>query len=143
MFDLLGFQLARDNGKDQPFAKVFSPLGVEVDLTEAADGFVQVGPKKSRVRTVMSVCMTAVVENRMESKEAKSLSGVVRFLREGCFGRCGARPLRELQEHGKRSSKVLTPKLKGSLKWLSAFITSSPPSPCGLLHFVAADLRVH
>ena len=113
-FKTLGFQLALDGGNDQPFSRVFYPLGVEVGLSECADGFVKFGPRKSRFRTEMSTCLTAFAESRLDQKETKSLSGAVRFLREGCFGRCGARALREFQEHGTQASGFIRPKLMES-----------------------------
>ena len=92
----LGFRLSEDPRKDKKFSDRFEPLGVEVDLSRAAEGVVVIGPKAARVAKVIELAVTALRTGNLGIKEASTLQGVLRFLREGLFGRVGGRLLNAL-----------------------------------------------
>ena len=99
MFEILGFDLAMDARKDKRFSSKFSPLGIEVDFEESQHCIVKLAPKPSRVSKVVELCAEALASDSLPVLSARSLCGVLWFLREGHFGRTGATVLKALTDH--------------------------------------------
>ena len=128
VFDALGFDLSVEESKDKRFDNIFHPLGVELDLSYSIYGAVHLKPKAGRVQRVMAVSSEVLVKEEMSVKEARTLSGVLRFLREGHFGRTGAAVLKSLSDHANASSDlVIDSRLKEGLEWLLCFLPVAPP----------------
>lgn len=128
MFDVLGFDLSTEAHKDLRFSRVFEPLGVQIDLGRSHEGVVRLLPKPSRVQRVVEVCTEALVRDILPIASARSLAGVLRFLREGHFGRTGAVVLKALSDHVHMGvEKGLHPELREGLAWVVAYIPVAPP----------------
>ena len=102
-------------------------MGVKVHLSEAQMGVVTVRPKRSRVDKIVTTCVSVLQEGKVELKCAKSLPGVLRFTREACFGRLGARVLRELAVYEQRAGGILNKNLREGLEWLICYLPVAPP----------------
>ena len=128
MLKILGITASEEEDKYKPFASIFEPLGVRVDLSGSAEGRVVVEPKPSRVKDITAVVEDIVKRGSMRGSEAASIAQKVRFLREVHFGRCGARPLRELAIHSSagRNMPISIP-LKQSLEWLLKYLARARP----------------
>ena len=96
IFRVLGFRLSEAPAKDKPFAEVFTPLGVVLDMSEAPKGRIKLYGKPSRVQAVVSTVEETLTKEAMSGHEASSLAGRLRYLREGHFGGCSAVALRAL-----------------------------------------------
>ena len=81
----LGFKLSEEPSKDKPFARSFAPLGVEVDMSKSSEGMISIAPKLMRVVRIVEECKVAVLSGKLSFKEARTLQGVLRFLRGSLF----------------------------------------------------------
>ena len=128
IFKKLGFALSEDPAKDKQFSKKFSPLGVEIDLSKSGEGLVSISPKVGRVVKIVEHCKTIVKDGKLTFKDARTLQGVLRFLRESLFGRCGGMLLHSLQQHQGSSGSVSVSKtLEEELLWLICYLPVASP----------------
>ena len=74
-------------------------------------------PKRSRAAKVVGLAATLVKEGEITVSEAKPLSGALRFLREGHFGRTGAVLLNALTDQEKASGPKIASRLRDWLLW--------------------------
>ena len=79
-----------------PFARVFEPLGVIIDLSRSTDMEVIVRNKDSRVTNTLALVSEILKAGRMEPHAAASLRGIILFMEQQIFGRCGAIATRTL-----------------------------------------------
>ena len=86
------------------------PWGVDIDFTESGRGVVKVQPKQSRVSKVIEVGCAALGCDLLSVADARSLAGVLRYLREGHFGRTGASVLNALSDHIKMGGECGMPR---------------------------------
>ena len=105
IFIRLGLKLSEDPKKDLEFKRRFEPLGVEVDFSRSSEGLVIIAPKATRVAKVVEMARAAMKDGSLGFKEASTLQGILRFLREGLFGRVGGRLLHALGAHERRTSQ--------------------------------------
>ena len=128
MLKILGIQASEDSDKDKPFDQIFEPLGVKVDLSDSINGRIVVAPKPERVEDTRNIVTGILDRGAMRGSEAASLAQKVRFLREAHFGRCGARPLRELAMHASAPRAVpISDSLRSSLVWLNGYLGRAKP----------------
>jgi hypothetical protein len=94
LFEILGFQYSRD--KLSPFSDVTQLLGVEIDLTEVADGFVKVQNKKSRVDETVDFLGKMLSERVLVVSEMPSKLGKLQYAEAQLWGRAGRLALADL-----------------------------------------------
>ena len=87
-----------------------------------------IAPKAARVAKVIELAVVALRTGNLGIKEASTLQGVLRFLREGLFGRVGGRLLNSLGNHERTAAtKFLSRELKEALEWLVCCLPIIPP----------------
>ena len=92
-----------------------------------ARGIIKVGAGPSRRDDIVAECRKAIDSKALARQDAFPLDGQIRFLREGCFGRCGARALREIGAHAKSPAGRLGSQLVVALEWLVEYLGAAPP----------------
>ena len=103
-------------------------MGSEVDYEESQQGVVKLAPKPGRVSKVVGLCSEALEKDSLPVLSARSLGGVLRFLREGHFGRTGATVLKALSDHVQLGvEKGLQRDLRDGLEWVLCFLPIAPP----------------
>lgn len=127
--EILGVQVALGD-KDQPFASVFQPLGVVIDLTNmATKAEVLISNKPSRVASICEQIASVVQSNSLVPALASELHGKLHFTEAQIFGRAALPAIRELScranERGKPHS--LTPRLLKALGFLEEHLRTAAP----------------
>jgi len=125
VLDLLGWDLKEQS----PFARVFEPLGVVVDLSHSAEGFVEVSNKESRIRELRTFVDDVRSSGQISAHEARQLRGRFVFSRGQVFGRCGAPALRLLGAvaEARGPSRPSLPIVCAALEQLMEILVGSPP----------------
>ena len=127
IFELLGF--AYSSEKLEPFDKVATMLGVELDLESANDGLIRVRNKASRVDEV-SKCINEILETGcVDSSKLPSYLGKLQFAEAQLFGRAGRLALADLREATlhKSGSVLITAEAREALLVLLERFTNGKP----------------
>ena len=96
IFELLGFKY--NDEKLDPFDKVASILGVELDLREIDNGLIKVQNKPTRV-TEVSECLNRILDSGViEADALPSYLGKLQFAEAQLWGRTGRIALADLRE---------------------------------------------
>lgn len=96
IFELLGFRY--NDEKLEPFDKVATMLGVELDLREAEQGLIRVRNKPSRIDEVAE-CLNRISESGViDSESLPSYLGKLQFAEAQLWGRTGRIALADLRE---------------------------------------------
>ena len=110
MFTLLGWKFKEDADQLKDFAQTFAPLGVIVDLTQAANGAIVVSNTEKRKERLGNELSRIENQNLISRPEVESLTGAFQFADCQCMGRCGKpglRMLRSLCLDGPQSTRSL------------------------------------
>ena len=75
----LGWQFAEEGQKALPFDKVFTVLGINMDLSQSRVGRVLIGNKPDRVQCLIAAVGDLCNKGRVERGEAASLHGQLNF----------------------------------------------------------------
>ena len=79
LLKLLGRQFAEEGRKALPFDKVFTVLGVNMDLSQSRVGRVLIANKPERVHSLIATVGNVCHKGRVERGEAASLHGQLNF----------------------------------------------------------------
>jgi hypothetical protein len=127
IFELLGF--AYSSEKLEPFSKVATMLGVELDLESATDGLVRVRNKASRVEEV-SGCINEILQcGFVDVSKLPSYLGKLQFAEAQLWGRAGRLALADLREATlhKSGSVLVTSEAREALLVLLERFTNGKP----------------
>lgn len=125
----LGWEWSKGK-KDQPFADLFSPLGVQIELdTMCADGKVRLSNKPSRVADQVSEIEGILRSGKLHHYQAAELHGKLQFSEAQIFGRASVCALRMVSNRANAGPTVtkLDPLLVQALLDLSANLRNSLP----------------
>ena len=114
LFDLLGWQFAREGDKSKPFGYSFSALGIHVSLDNFIQGWVEFGNTESRINEVCTIIKNVVKSGEISYKDAIRLRGRLQFADGQLFGRLGQFCSKSITEHS----------LNGSCKKMSSHCRS-------------------
>lgn len=89
LMELLGWEVAFDEKKRQPFRDVYQPLGVEIDLTATNQGRVSVRNKDERCKNLVESIDRILANKSLPGPMAASLVGRMLFTEQQVAGRCG------------------------------------------------------
>ena len=128
LLNAVGWRFAGTGKKAPPFSHTFKVLGVEVDLSQVADGKLVIRNKTDRVEQIKQFLCDIMDRGKITSAEAATLHGQLNFAQGqyyGCVLKPGMAFLQQILRDGWR------PDLKTSLCLVMAFIAaslmSSPP----------------
>ena len=76
---LLAWQFAEEGRKALPFDRVFTVLGISMDLSQSRVGRVLIGNKPERVQSLTAAVNSLCNKGRVEPGEAASLHGQLNF----------------------------------------------------------------
>ena len=90
LFDLLGWQFARDGEKALPFGKNFGEtLGIQIDLSSFHRGFVEFSNTEKRQLELCQLIDSILASRTLSSADALKLRGRLQFADGQLFGRIG------------------------------------------------------
>ena len=98
-FRLLGWQFAEAGPKAEQFGRIFSSLGVRVDLNPFTGGRVEFSNTPSRKEELMEAIDAATSTKLLDRKEAQRLRGRLQFATGQIFGRTSKLCLKALDDH--------------------------------------------
>ena len=99
LFDLLGWDFARDGDKALPFGPNFGALGIQIDLSCFDRGFAEFSNTEKR-RAELGLLVDSVLSARTLSQaDALKLRGRLQFADGQLFGRVGKLCLNEITSH--------------------------------------------
>ena len=105
LFDLFGFAYSDD--KLQPFQEITEMLGVELDLTGAANGCLKVRNKQSRVSELSEVLTNILSTGKVQVAQLPSTLGKLQFAEAQLWGRSGRLALADLRIFEKAEPKTV------------------------------------
>ena len=136
LFDLLGWQFAREGDKALPFGPNFGALGVQIDLTNFDRGFIEFSNTEKRKTELQALVQNIVKTGSLSSADALKLRGRLQFADGQLFGRIGKLCLNEVTAHAFANSSEVSPRLRSLLELFSSQLLDGPPRQiCG----IAAD----
>ena len=127
IFELLGFKY--NDEKLDPFDKVASMLGVELDLREIDNGLIKVQNKPARV-TEVSECLNRILDSGViEADSLPSYLGKLQFAEAQLWGRAGRIALADLREATlhKTGAFAVTEEAKEAIEVLLERFTTGRP----------------
>ena len=86
LLKMLGWQFAQEGRKALPFDKVFTVLGINMDLSQSRVGRVVIVNKPERVQTLMAAVGDLCKRESVERGEAATLHGQLNFAQGQCVG---------------------------------------------------------
>ena len=98
-FKSLGWKYATDGDKSSEFSAKFSALGIEVDLTNFSQGFVEFKNTSKRVLELCGYIDKALTDGELKLLDSQKLRGRMQFADGQLFGRLGRLCLRAVTEH--------------------------------------------
>ena len=133
LFGLLGWKISMKEKKRLPFDKIFTSLGVEVDLSKSVQGEISVQNKPGRVDAIRVSVSKIVKSDYLGFKDALSIRGRVAYAEGQLFGRVAAPLCRMLSAHASVGQYGrLHPSLKQALSVVSDALAAAKPRRVGL-----------
>ena len=127
-FKSLGWKYATDGDKSSEFSTKFSALGIEVDLTNFSQGFVEFKNTSKRVLELCGYIDRALTDGELKLLDSQKLRGRMQFADGQLFGRLGRLCLRAVSEHAYsgKGPKIKTGCIQ-ALQRFKDFLQHSPP----------------
>eukprot|EP00435_Cladocopium_sp_Y103_P004485 s3451_g1.t1 len=134
LFDLLGWQFAREGEKALPFGPEFGALGIHIDLSNFSRGFAEFSNTSKRKEELCSLIRKILDLKTLSHAEALKLRGRLQFADGQLFGRVGKLCLKEITSHAFQSDSCsIDSRLKCLLELFLEQISSGPPRRvCGV-----------
>ena len=129
LFKMLGWELSTGPDKDAPFDKVFSALGVQVDLSGTAEGFFELGNTEGRKLELRDRIDGILGAGAMTPAESLSLRSRLLFAESQLFGRFAKLALKTIGSvslNGKLQ-RPLSNEVKHSLEWMKDRVINAKP----------------
>ena len=134
LFELLGWQFAREGDKALPFGNVFGALGIQVDLSCFDRGFIEFSNTEKRRLELCQLIDSILASRRLSSVDALKVRGRLQFADGQLFGRVGKLCLNEVTSHAFASvSSEISDRLHSLLSMFKCQLSSGPPRQiCGV-----------
>ena len=128
LFKLLGWKFAEDGEKAMEFSKVFTALGVQLQLSGASRGSVEFANTEKRKAELLDTISNILTKGSLTLVEAQKLRGRMQFMDGQLFGRMGRLCMRAVTEHAFVKKNVkLNKGTRESLERFSLFLAHSEP----------------
>jgi hypothetical protein len=129
LLDILGFTYATEGDKNLGFDKVFSMLGIEVDLTNLPRGSLLVRNKPKRVTDVKAMIHSIIAAKTLLLHDAQSLRGKLQFMQGQYLGRVFKPALLILDDFisSYQSKHELSPLLQAALSFVCQQLADAEP----------------
>jgi hypothetical protein len=135
LFTLLGWDVVKEGDKCLPFAEVFSPLGINLEMQNMhLDHSFTLSNKESRIRDLIALSQQAIFKNCLLPAEASSCVGKFRFAVGQCLSRGLAPALSILSRraNGPWTSQVRNTEVELALRHIIDFFQDSSPRKISL-----------
>ena len=119
LFDLLGWQYAKEGDKAAVFGMDFNALGVSISLKAYLEGGVHFSNTEKRIGELSTSVSAVVTAGTLSHKDALKLKGRLQFADGQLFGRLGKLCLKEVSNHAFGNSSQLSDRCS---KFLSLFM---------------------
>ena len=132
MLDILGWKFDKEGPKSDDFSMLVKALGVQFDLSNCADGFLEVCNTEKRIKETVELVDSIISEGKLEKKLALIhliLRGRLAFCDGFIFGRLGRVALQNITRHAYATpfNHELSPSLLDSLKLLRERVLLGKP----------------
>ena len=137
VLQLLGWKTSSNPKEQHQFGKVFSMLGVSIDVSSTLDGYIKISNKPSRVQDVRRAIEGFLRDGKMTSQEAASLKGKLSYMDAQHFARLGIPTTKSLDRRARAhsSSTKFGDELRESLRWALFLLHHGPPRVVRLSRF--------
>ena len=98
LFELLGWDFAKEGRKCVPFGTSCEALGVVFNLENTSDGLAHISNTASRVEEIVAEILKVTTEGGITLTAAQKLRGRMQFAEAQLYGRTGKRCLRALRD---------------------------------------------
>ena len=134
LFDLLGWDFARDGDKALAFDRCFGALGIHIDLSNFDRGFVEFSNTEKRKHELKEIIETILEEGVLSLPNSLKLRGRLQFAEGQLFGRIGKLCLNEITNHAfSSSSSKIGSRLRQLLMLFKTQLLEGPPRRiCGV-----------
>ena len=126
LLKLLGWRVADKPGKDQPWSKLFTTLGVVFDISRISESLSTVGNKEERKRKLIAQLNGLITEKFASAKTCESIRGKLTYSDSQVFGRASKGKLKAL-DRGPGKGKNFSEFELSQLQWLVRWLEESPP----------------
>ena len=134
-FQALGWKIAHDGTKAEPFADTFRALGVVFDFRLAPRGRMSLSNTPERGQEVLTWCRSLLGKQTFTPQECHVFASRIRWLESQTHGRTGRLAVRVILTHGSldfsRKARPLTPQLLWAIRWLLCFVPQAKPRVFG------------
>ena len=128
LFDLLGWDFAREGDKSKPFGVSFSALGIQISSKNFSQGWIEFGNTENRINEVCAIIRSVVESGELSYKDAIRLRGRLQFADGQLFGRLGKLCLKSITEHSLNSScKKVSNRCRSLLTMFCKMMESGKP----------------
>ena len=129
LMDLVGCRYADEPNKNRPFAKSFTPLGVEFKLEHTVDKNFDIQNKPGRAEGIEGRVSDIRQRQRMSAPEAAELGGRFQYAAAQLFGRVMTPALRQLRirAHSHGAGHLISDRLDSALAALVFFVKHGKP----------------
>jgi hypothetical protein len=134
LFDLLGWDFAREGDKALAFDRCFGALGIHIDLSNFDRGFIEFSNTEKR-KHELQVLISSILETGVLSlPDSLKLRGRLQFAEGQLFGRIGKLCLNEITNHAfSSSSSKIGSRLRQLLMLFKTQSLEGPPRRvCGV-----------
>ena len=134
LFDLLGWRFAQEGDKALPFGSVFGALGIQIDLSGFARGFIEFSNTDKRKEDLRILIASILNSGSLTQAEALKLRGRLQFADGQLFGRLGKLCLKEITSHAFSSGgSKIGMRLQQLLRIFQCHLLDGPPRKvCGV-----------
>ena len=134
LFDLLGWQFAREGDKALPFGCNFGALGIQVDLSCFEKGFIEFSNTEKRRCELKGLILSVLDSGELAPQDALKLRGRLQFADGQLFGRIGKLCLKEITIHAFSSEgSKIGARLRQLLRlFISNSLDGPPKKICGV-----------
>ena len=134
LFELLGWQFAREGDKALEFGNVFGALGIQVDLSCFDRGFIEFSNTEKRRLELCQLIDSILASRRLSSVDALKVRGRLQFADGQLFGRIGKLCLNEVTSHAfAGASSEISDRLHSLLSMFKFQLSNGPPRQiCGV-----------
>ena len=130
VLQLLGWKTSSNPKKQHQFGKVFSMLGVNIDMFSTLDGYIKISNKPSRVQDFCRAIERFLRDGEMTSQEAAaSLKEKMSYMDAQHFARLGIPTTKSLDRRARAhsTSTKFGDELRESLRWALFLLHHGPP----------------
>ena len=134
-FQALGWRIAQDGAKAEPFADTFRALGVVFNLQPSPTGHIALSNTPERGQEVVAWCRSVLPRRKFTPQECHVFASRIRWLEAQTHGRTGRLAVRVILHHStlehSRRPRPLSSELTWAIKWMICFVPQAKPRTFG------------